>query len=307
LIVSPYPRTAPAGTNWGSYGITRGSQVAYTDGLINTCNLYSFGSVAHPAAYSARVQTTGGYNTWYLPSISELMTLYSNRSATPFSATSSVISGSRVQSSSEYDKNSNSSYDFSTGNIFYISKNDTSNSTIIPVRKYVRTASDPTSALGNGNSTAGFWIGTALDGVSKFIVSPKSTEQTLTWGSNNITRNITNTTDGLANTNALYAFGNTTASGHPAAYWCKTLTTGGYNNWYLPAINELSIVYSAKTIYPNLNANDYIETRTTYHWSSTEGSSTRAWRFNMANGLNDAGGYGVNKNAMYLARAVRRA
>ena len=46
--------------------------------------------------------------------------------------------------------------------------------------------------------------------------------------------------DGWANTQAMIAAG---ARNHPAANWCNNLTINGYNDWYLPAINETEILY----------------------------------------------------------------
>ena len=68
-------------------------------------------------------------------------------------------------------------------------------------------------------SGAGFWLGTAGDGTSYMYVAPQSTEASVVWGSSGTVRGTTNTTNGLANTNTLYALG---SAAHPAAYYCKT-------------------------------------------------------------------------------------
>lgn len=46
--------------------------------------------------------------------------------------------------------------------------------------------------------------------------------------------------DGAANTQAMVGAG---ISLHPAAQFCKNLTIGGFNDWYLPSVNELEIAY----------------------------------------------------------------
>lgn len=62
--------------------------------------------------------------------------------------------------------------------------------------------------------------------------------------------------DGPANSNAM------NNASHPAAYFCKGLTIGGYTDWYMPARNELEVCYynlKPKTVSNNtgsgLNAN----------------------------------------------------
>jgi hypothetical protein len=90
LIVAP--ASSQLGRQWGSYGTVRNT-TSTTDGVANTTTLYSFGSAAHPAAYHAKSSTTGGYNTWYLPAKNELMTLYSNKPATPFSGSGNQFGG----------------------------------------------------------------------------------------------------------------------------------------------------------------------------------------------------------------------
>jgi hypothetical protein len=162
----------------------------------------------------------------------------------------------------------------------------------------------PATAIGGGDVTYGFWLG----GIStnKLIVAPKSTEVQRAWGSYPITRNTTNASDGLPNTNTLYAFGNSITTGHPAAYYCKTLTQGGYNTWYLPAIDELVTIISNKAAIPFATANTMDNT---LYWSSTENFSLCAWLVNGSTGIKKGdgtvgGGYG--KGGSTMIRAVRR-
>jgi hypothetical protein len=131
-------------------------------------------------------------------------------------------------------------------------------------------------------------------------VAPKSTEVKRAWGSYNIVRNTTSTTNGVANTNTLYAFGSTTASGHPAAYYAKSLTTGGYNTWYLPAKNELNTIYSNQSATPFATANWF--DMTSQFWSSTETDGSAAWGQSLAAG----GQFGNYKFISANVRTVRR-
>jgi hypothetical protein len=152
------------------------------------------------------------------------------------------------------------------------------------------------TTIGSGDATHGFWLGTAGDGISKLIVAPLSTEFTsLQWGSYGSVRGTTSTTNGLSNTNTLYAFG---TFAHPAAGLCRALSTGGYNTWYLPAKDELTTCYSNKSATPFSTANAF---GGRYRWSSTESGGNYAWRKDFVNG--NAVIYGKN-NPLY-ARAVR--
>jgi hypothetical protein len=156
----------------------------------------------------------------------------------------------------------------------------------------------PAIAIGGGDETHGYWLGTAGDGVQKMIVSPQSTESPQAWGSYGTVRGTNSPTNGLANTDTLYAFGQ---AAHPAAYYCKTLTTGGYNTWYMPAIDELNTIWSNRLATPFAQVNVFSET--TYR-SSTEADANGAWSMAFFNG-----GYRRNFTKAHpgvRVRAIRR-
>lgn len=69
------------------------------------------------------------------------------------------------------------------------------------------------------------------------IVAPKSTGQTGPVGFGNTAGVTTSEIDGFANSNLLNSPSN------PPAYFCRGLTIGGYNDWYMPARYELEILY----------------------------------------------------------------
>ena len=83
-------------------------------------------------------------------------------------------------------------------------------------------------------------ISTAGNGVADFylIVAPKATGET-----NNIAfatgsfSDPTSVINGPANSTTM------NNANHPAAQYCKGLTIGGYTDWYLPAKNELELLY----------------------------------------------------------------
>jgi hypothetical protein len=121
------------------------------------------------------------------------------------------------------------------------------------------------------------------------------------------TTGTTSAFDGAANTAAMVTAG---INDHPAAKFCVDLSIGGYTDWYLPARYELDIAYyhlkpttasnntswgindySVPKRTANNTAGDPAQTSVTAfkdtgsepfvaggHWSSTEDSSTNAWR-----------------------------
>jgi hypothetical protein len=264
------PKSTEVTRTWGSSGTYRNTD-STTNGVANTTTLFNLGAAAHPAAYYCRALTTGGYNTWYLPAKNELHTLSSNRLATPFATADSFgnyFHWSSTEASSSFawgeamTSGGQSDYAKTNGNGF-----------VRAVRQYYAPAT-----IGDGSATTGYWLGTAGDGDSKLIVAPKSTEVVSVWGSFGTVRGTTSTTNGVANTNTLYSFG---SAAHPAAYYCRALTTGGYNTWYLPAKNELMTLYSNKSATPFATADSFVGG---YYLSSTESDNNNEWAIIMSNG-----------------------
>ena len=152
------------------------------------------------------------------------------------------------------------------------------------------------------------------------IVAPKATGATgsgYTLTTNKQWKTIFTTTtgttspfDGAANS------ANMNNADHPAAEFCKTLSIGGYTDWYLPARYELDIayenlkptttsnitswginIYSVPARASNRTAGAPAQTSVAAFqsggaeafvantlWSSTENSSTDAWRLDFSNG-----------------------
>jgi hypothetical protein len=155
---------------------------------------------------------------------------------------------------------------------------------------------------------AGFYLGIAGDGTSYMYVAPKSTESgNLNWGSFGVVRS-TYSNDGLINTNTLYSFGQ---AAHPAAYYCKTLTTGGYNTWYMPSLLEVQTIYTNHAATPFSTSNGVITAAGKYYMTSTESGNVpanNATYLGMANGLFYGGYNNKNQSTAYglFIRAVRR-
>jgi hypothetical protein len=167
------------------------------------------------------------------------------------------------------------------------------------------------------------------------IVAPRATGASgtgytittqLAWQSTTSTTSATSPFDGADNTSKM--------TNSPAADFCTGLTIGGYSDWYLPARFELDIAYyhlkpttasnstswgindySVPKRTVNNTAGDPAQTSVTAfkdtgsepfvaanHWSSTEDSSTNAWRLNFSGGdqLNP------NKGSSNRVRAFRK-
>lgn len=84
-------------------------------------------------------------------------------------------------------------------------------------------------------------ISTAGNGVANYnlVVSPKSSgEAYRQWKtSDTSTAGTSSVIDGPTNS------ANMNNASHPAAQFCEGLTIGGYSDWYMPAKNELEILY----------------------------------------------------------------
>jgi hypothetical protein len=74
---------------------------------------------------------------------------------------------------------------------------------------------------------------------------------------------------------------NYTLNGNYAAYWCDTLTVGGYSDWYLPSTGELQEVYEAdiSVLMKNLGKNLIYP-----YWTSSHVGNTLAWTYCFGNG-----------------------
>ena len=111
----------------------------------------------------------------------------------------------------------------------------------------------------------------------------------LIWGPTGVT-GVQSTTNGAANTATLAGL-----TGYPAADYCANLIENGYDDWYLPSIDELMAGWGALGLggFPN-----------DVYWSSTEssgGPETSAW--DLLTFLADMGGN--YKGSEYSVRCLR--
>ena len=93
-----------------------------------------------------------------------------------------------------------------------------------------------------------------------------------------------------------YSDSSGTATAEYDAKKCLDYSYGGYDDWFLPSIDELNLMYH------NLHKRGLGSFANSYYWSSSEGVSSNAWQQNFGSG--DQGCYNRNDNVTYV-RAVR--
>lgn len=167
------------------------------------------------------------------------------------------------------------------------------------------------------------------------IVAPKASGEgsSRAWGTYGVTTGVTSVINGPTNSASLAALG----AAYQAAVFAEGLTIGGYSDWYLPAKNELEVLYyflkpttdanitnsgsNANAVSPEPISTNYtsgspaqtsagIGFRTgetdafasSYYWSSTEGDANNAWLQDFYNGYQ----FSSNKGNSIYVRAVRR-
>jgi hypothetical protein len=108
--------------------------------------------------------------------------------------------------------------------------------------------------------------------------------------------------DGYNNSLTIKAQNNHVSS---AASMCLGIDTAGFNDWYLPALDALTLLWTNRYVV-NQTLSQTGGTPLSYlqdvsYWTSTERSVSEAWRFLMANGSAS----NSNKNNGYIVRAIR--
>jgi hypothetical protein len=144
-----------------------------------------------------------------------------------------------------------------------------------------------------GSKCEGGYFGGIIDNDEEryaIIVSPKDLGETKLQfkTTNTADSGIQSTWNGQANTL------NINDDEHPAAQWCSNLNINGYTDWYLPAKDELNLIY-------NNFKKDFIKD---FYWTSTEHIATPPYAWIQ---LFDIGSqYFFNKDHDFYVRAIRK-
>ena len=133
-----------------------------------------------------------------------------------------------------------------------------------------------------------FWI----DGTGHGLIAPQQDQSTsVQWGCYGTSiPGATSLTDGNTNTTAIY---NNCATRPIAASTCYDLVLNGYNDWFLPAKDQLNYLYQQRALVGGFT--------NSYYWSSSEYNAYDAWKQYFTNGNQ----FNNDKNFTFYVRCVR--
>jgi hypothetical protein len=138
--------------------------------------------------------------------------------------------------------------------------------------------------------------------VQNYIIMDLADLGLSTWGLDGIdVPNCESTWDGFTNTASIITAG---AAVGTAAQLCDTSTSGGKSDWYLPSIDELSMIWQNRFLI-NLNVgvtSGFNSIAFNNYWSSMEFGASAAFSFNFYAGNS----FATSKTNSLVVRAVRR-
>jgi hypothetical protein len=154
----------------------------------------------------------------------------------------------------------------------------------------------PGDVCADGSIYAGSLSGT------KLFVPPADNSSGVTWNNGTTSWTVTgatSATDGTANTATLDGLADA-GSPHQAAKLCAALSAHGHTDWYLPAQDELNVLYTNKAAIGGFNESGSAPAG--WYWSSSEFNNFNAWRQDFSDGFQGPSG----KNNGLSVRCVRR-
>lgn len=243
-----------------------------------------------------------GHTDWYLPALSETGVLQTNRAAIEANATEGFGPGGAFHwSSTELGTDKARARFFLDGSSDILNKDST-----VRVR-CVRREPDSCPNIGDLCSDGSVYAGLSPDGNVAMYTMPADAAGTYTWNngtSNEIDTAMVNCTSGTPGTatscqtgeanTALLAGLSDADSPYEAAEYCDGLSAHDHTDWYLPASDELDLLYDNRVAIGGFS--------TSLYWSSSEHSSNgaRAQRFS------DGHQNGYGKHNPRLVRCVRK-
>ena len=186
-----------------------------------------------------------------------------------------------------------SSIDWSTGSYFIQTETDPTGGTNYTINGTSQLLSVPYAMYAGsaGTTTSGHYIGELFGGGIIFWLSPdnkhglvmslKNVSNSAIWTNSKTTIGADDMYDGLSNTKKIIAV---TGTEDNAALKCKNYNAGGFSDWFLPSVWQLSIIFkNVYTLnYVLLNDNDTSTEpiissgyfNNSFYWSSTECTDT---------------------------------
>jgi uncharacterized caspase-like protein len=137
--------------------------------------------------------------------------------------------------------------------------------------------------------------GSMSDGWRYLEAADKDIGERVTWHNgkwNNIKNTEREVGTGKSNTDMLVE---AQGLGSYAAYLCKNLDLSGFQDWFLPSVSELELLYA------NLKLRGLGNFSPTFYWSSSQFNFGYGWRFNFEDGTP----FYVNKADRYRVRPIR--
>lgn len=158
----------------------------------------------------------------------------------------------------------------------------------------------PPTVIGQA-SHGGYYIGDitvadggADDGTYAVIMGGLASQATLAWKNpRSTTVGANSNTNGFANSLAMQA---ADPAIHFAGMYCLNYLSENYDDWYLPAKDELQLAWTNRVNLAELAM------EAQWYWSSTDYSSDAAWR----QIFNDGGSSSGTKSSTYRVRPTRR-
>jgi hypothetical protein len=170
-------------------------------------------------------------------------------------------------------QNGNPSHEFKKGSIIYSATGD--NKIIAILYKF-----DPETKTGmmiGVEETQKQWGGYEMD------LHGLDIQDNLEKAKNDLSgqENTEKIRDGLADQSPDFSREDYSPNGNYAAYWCDTLTVGGYTDWHLPSAGEMQEVYNAgiKSVMNSLGKNLKYG-----YWTSSHIGNALAWAYYFGNG-----------------------
>jgi hypothetical protein len=154
------------------------------------------------------------------------------------------------------------------------------------LKSYACWVGRPVLASQSNKTIVGVYAGFNSSTGQRLMTTVGDTSTGYQWGCFGTTTGATSFSDGAANTIAIIA-ANCPSYPNKAAQLCRNLGA----DWYLPARDELQILYNNRAAIGGFS--------TWYYWSSTERNSTQVWVLNFSDGSwSNYWNFGKNENSL---------